>query len=379
MRPLLRSAVAAVTAALVLGSLSGCGTSVRDMPLPGSGVSGDTIKVVMDFDEALNLAVGAPVKVNGVDAGKVKEIEARDFKARTEVQVKTSAQLRRGATARLRYTTPLGEIFVDVTNPASGTLLRSGEELTTAETSTAPTVEDALSEASLLINGGGLAQLQTVTTELNKAIGGREDTVRDLLLQTSTFMQVANQTTKSIDAALTALDSTSQTLAARRETINKALTQIKPAADVLRKETPNFTALLTALQKFSATANSTVKATRTQLLGAITEIEPVLAELAANKGRWADSLDQLAALGKAIDDVVSNDYLDVNLQLAIDPATLLGGNGGSTGGTSTGGTSGGLGGLVGGLLGGGSTGSSGSGSGLLGLGIGGLLRPQAGK
>ena len=358
-----------VAAAAAGGSLTACGPTLDSLPLPGTGVSGDAISVKMDFADALNLAKGATVKVNGVSEGKVTSIDARDFQAVALTTIKTDAQLHQGATARLRYTTPLGELFVDVTNPSTGPLMKDGAELTTKQTSTAPTVEDALSEASLLINGGGLGQLQQVTTELNAAFSGKEGTFRDLLEQLNGFLIQANQTTTDIDHALNALSSVGQTLNQRRETINKALTQIKPAADVLRARTPDFTALLKSLQAFAAQANQTVGATKTQLLATIEEAEPVLAEMAANKGVWADSLEQLARLADAIRTILPGDYLNVNVKLSADLRHLLGtgatsGSGGAGSGTGSGSGSGG--GLLGGLLGGPSapgSGSSSSGSG----------------
>jgi len=364
---LIKLAATGVTLLAATASLTACGPTLGSLPLPGTGVSGDAITVKMDFADALNLAKGATVKVNGVSEGKVESIDAADFQAIAVMKVRTDAQLRQGATARLRYTTPLGELFVDITNPAKGALLKDGTELGTKQTSTAPTVEDALSEASLLINGGGLGQLQQVTTELNAALGGNEGTFRDLLEQLNGFLIQANQTTQDIDTALNALSSVGQTLNQRRDTINKALAQIKPAADVLRANTPDFTALLTSLQAFAAQANQTVGATRTQLLATIKEAEPILAEMAANKGAWSDSLVQLAKLADAINTVVPGDYLNVNVKLTTDLSHLLaglpgaggqGGTGGKTGGS--GGTSGG-GGLLGGVLGGGKTGSGSTG------------------
>ena len=114
-----RAAAAAAAAAGVLLA-SGCSTTMRDLPIPGTGVSGDTIEIEARFKEALNLADGAPVKVNGVDSGKVTSITIDDYTAVVKMDVRSDAQLRDGATARLRYTTPLGELFVDVTNPADG-------------------------------------------------------------------------------------------------------------------------------------------------------------------------------------------------------------------------------------------------------------------
>jgi phospholipid/cholesterol/gamma-HCH transport system substrate-binding protein len=359
---LIKLVAGAGTALALTGSLTACGPTLGSLPLPGTGVSGDAITVKMDFADALNLAKGATVKVNGVSEGKVESIDAADFQAIATTKIRTDAQLHEGATARLRYTTPLGELFVDITNPAKGPLIKDGAELSTKQTSTAPTVEDALSEASLLINGGGLGQLQQVTTELNAAFGGNEGTFRDLLEQLNGFLIQANQTTHDIDTALNALSSVGQTLNQRRETINKALAEIKPAADVLRANTPDFTALLKSLQAFAAQANKTVGATKTQLLATIKEVEPILAEMAANKSGWSDSLVQLTKLADAVRQVLPGDYLNVNVKLSTDLSHLLGGlnssGSGSGSGSGTGGKSGGGGGLLGGLLGGGTKGTT---------------------
>lgn len=312
------SSVLAVLVALGLVVLTGCGTTMRDLPIPGTGVSGDTVEVQAEFAEALNLAVGAPVKVNGVDMGKVKEIEVEDFTARATLTLKEDSRLREGARARLRYTTPLGELFVDVTNPASGKELADGALLEMKDTDTAPTVEDALSQASLLINGGGLEQLQTVTEELNTALNGNEGDYRALLDKAAVFLTQANATTSSIDAVLTSLNSLSGTLNTRKDTINRALRDIRPAAKVLREKTPQFTELLAEVEKFTGAANSTVQATRSQLLSLLKQVEPVLAEFAKNNGVFDTSLQAVLKAAAAADEAIATDYLNISLELHLD-------------------------------------------------------------
>lgn len=318
MRSKTARACAAAVLALGVGTMSACGTTMRDLPIPGTGVSGDTIEVKAQFDEALNLAVGAPVKVNGVDMGKVKEITVSDFVAEATLTLKSDSELREGAKARLRYTTPLGELFVDVTNPADGELLGDDATLERKDTETAPTVEDALAQASLLINGGGLEQLQTVTEELNTALNGNEGDYRTLLDRATVFLTQANATSQSIDSVLTSLNSLSKTLNAREDTINRAVREIAPAAKVLREKTPQFTELLAEVEKFTGAANDTVTATRSQLLTLLKEIEPVLAEFAKNNGTFDTSLQRIIKASGAADEIIATDYLNISLQLHLD-------------------------------------------------------------
>ncbi|WP_370246770.1 MCE family protein [Nocardioides sp.] len=315
-----RTAVGAALGLVLLGA-TGCSTTLGDVPLPGTGVAGDTIEVQAEFAEALNLAQGATVKVNGVDSGKVQGVGVADFRATADMLVSTDAQLREGATARLRYTTPLGELYVDVTNPAEGPLLDDGDLLTLADTSTAPTVENALSQASLLINGGGLTDLQTITEELNTALGGREGNVRALLERARTFLAEANGTTADLDRTLRALDSVAQTLADRQDVINRAVREIRPAAEVLRARTPDFTALLEQVRSFSAVANDTVARTRDDLLTVLRAAQPVFAEFAGNERRFPESLRALVSLSRTLNELVPNDYLAIAFTLRLEQTT----------------------------------------------------------
>lgn len=297
---------------------SGCGITMRDVPVPGTGVPGDTIKVTAEFGDALNLAEGAPVKVNGVDSGKVAAIAVEDFTAEVTLTMEKDSGLRDGATARLRYTTPLGELFVDITSPTKGTVVTDGGKLALDATETAPSVEDALAQASLLVNGGGLDQLQTVTEELNTALGGNESDYRALMDKARVFLTEANAATTSVDAVINSLNSLSKTLSKREKTINRAVREIRPAAKVLREHTPDFTRLLSEIEKFSSAANDTVEATRSQLLRMLQEVEPVLAEFAANKSTWKASLDSIVTASATAENVFATDYMNISLQLHLD-------------------------------------------------------------
>jgi phospholipid/cholesterol/gamma-HCH transport system substrate-binding protein len=320
--------------ALALGLVvagSGCGVTMRDMPIPGTGVAGDTIAVVAEFEDATNLAQGAPVKVNGVDSGKVSDVAVDDFTAVITMTVRENAEIREGATARLRYTTPLGEIFVDVRNPADGALLADGARIELADTDTAPSVENALSAASLLINGGGLEQLQVVTRELNTILVGNEDNIVELLNNVTLFITEANRTTNAVDRVLTSLNSVSHTLTEREELFNSVIQDIRPAARLLREKTPEFVELLQEIERFSDVANETVQATRTQLLSLLSQVEPVLAELARNRNRMNTMLAEITVAGDTISQLTEGDYLPLGVDLDMTSLGLEGGLGGVLG------------------------------------------------
>ena len=315
-------AVVAAGSLVGAGLLTGCGPDARDLPLPGTTVPGESFLIEAEFEDALNLAIGAKVKVNGIDVGRVKDVTNKEFHAIATLRVKEDANIHEGATARLRYNTPLGELFVDILSPKTGTELKDGDTMVPPVTSTAPTVEDALASASLLINGGGIEQLQTITEEFQKAVGERGPTIRQLLERTTDFLTQANATTGDINRTLNALSSASTVLAERQDIINRAVKEITPAAKVLRENTDEVVALLQQAVKLAQKANGLVGASRQQLLATIQELGPVLDTFYSLRAQFGKGLRDLAALGVFLEKNIMGDYGPIRLNIELNKTQL---------------------------------------------------------
>ncbi|GAA1912559.1 MCE family protein [Nocardioides marmoribigeumensis] len=329
-RPRTASLLAALVALVLTTGLSACGPDYGDLPLPGSKVGGETYRLSAIFDEALNLAQGAQVKVNGVPVGRVQTVTAKDFKAKVVMDIKASAKLRHGSQARLRYDTPLGELFIQITPSRTGQPLEDGDALSHADTSTAPTVEDTLAAVSLLINGGGLEQLRTITDELNTALGGREPLVRDTLRRLTTFLAEANRSTRDIDRVLRSLSSTSKVLNARRGTINRALREVIPISRVLRGNTDDIIKLLKAVDDLSTTAKQVVGATKQNILAILRDLGPIMDAVLSTRSQLAPGLRNMIAAADFLDRTVEGDFLPLDATIKLDGTP--GGPGGGPGG-----------------------------------------------
>ena len=302
-----------VTFVLLAVLAAGCSTSAQDLPLPGSRVSGSTYRVGAVFDDALNLAQGAPVKVHGVTVGRVRDVVAQDFTARVNLDLRTSTVLHEGATARLRATTPLGELFVQIDDVDSGARLRDGAMLGHDRTSAAPTIEDTMTSASLVINGGGLGQLQTIVREANLVLGGHEDSARDVLGRMARTAKALNDSSDDIDVALDALADVSTTLNKQRATTNAALKEVAPAARVLRKNTDELVALLRSIDRFGAVTTDVIDATQADLLSTLRKMGPVFDELNALEDELGPGIDTLVHFAGLVDRGVPTDYLNTYL------------------------------------------------------------------
>ena len=159
-------------------ALTGCDFSVYNLPLPGGADLGDNpITVTIEFRDVIDLVPQTSVKVDDVTVGKVDQIKLDGYHAEVTVLLRNNVKLPDNAEAKIRQTSLLGEKFVSLAPPTDGASsgrLGDGDTIPLERTGRNPEVEEVLGALSLLLNGGGVAQLKTISTELNKALGGRE-------------------------------------------------------------------------------------------------------------------------------------------------------------------------------------------------------------
>lgn len=352
----MRRAAAATVVMALAGTVSACGPGYQDLPLPGTSGSGNSYRISATFDDALNLSDGALIKIGGLPVGHVADIRADGFRAVADMDVDTGIVLHRGATARLRYDTPLGEVFVEIANPRTGPAIAPGTTLDQRSTSTAPSVEDTLAEASLLVNGGGLTEIQTIVQQLNDAVGGREGEVRSVLGRANTFLAGADRSKGDLDLLLRSLAAAGRSLSARRRVFGEAIRALGPMARVLRADTPTLNRLLVRTNAVVDRTNATLSLTQSDLVRILTELGPILQEVLSTEPTFVSGMRALARADDVLGRAVPGDFVPLDLLLRVDLRGLLGGtaaggSGGGTGGGTGGGGSGGLGGGLGGLLG----------------------------
>jgi virulence factor Mce-like protein len=245
MRPaaaVLRRACLRIAAACVTAVLAGCATGLESLPLPAPGqMGGNAITVTAAFANAMNLPQKAKVKLNGADIGEVESIRTRDFTAYVTMRINADVALDTGATAQLRSATPLGDIFVAIRpDPEQGAderRLHDGDTIALASTTSAATVEDVLSSAALLVNGGTIDRLVTVVNGAGKAVGGKGAKVAALLDESNALISRLNARSGQIDTALRNTADLAAPVAARQQTLDEVITAAVPAMTVINDNT----------------------------------------------------------------------------------------------------------------------------------------------
>ncbi|CAM3203843.1 MlaD family protein [Nocardioides dubius] len=300
---------------------AGCSMlNAENIPV-SSGVE-DGYEVTVFFPDALNLAEGAAVKIDGAKVGRVEEVTTERFQAKVRLAVDGATSLPEDSTFRLRPTTALGELFVEVLRGEADQALTEGAVIDAANTRAAPTVEDGLAAASLLVNGGSLSQIKTIVNEINTALDGRTGTVKEFVRGADRLVRSLNDGRTDLDGLLRALADTSRLLNEREDEINAAIDLAGPAAKVLRRNSGKVTELLTEVAGMSGHVDELVGALRGDLVTTLTQLGPVVATLTASKAQAKEMLRKVTKLAPILDHAVPTDYLNLLLILRLDADAL---------------------------------------------------------
>ncbi|MCD2107128.1 MCE family protein [Rhodococcus erythropolis] len=313
-------ATAATTTMLVL---SGCRfDGVNSLPLPGTALSGDTIEVTVEMKDIQNLVNNSVVKAGNVNVGAIRRVEIDDWNAKLTVELNSSAALPATVSATLGQTSILGAQYLELAVPDGADTsrpLRNGDTIRLDNTDEYPSTDQVLSALSAVLNGGGLQQLQTITTELNNVMDGRQEELRSLIGNLQVFVGGLNEQRDNIVRAIDNVDRLSATLGAQTATIDTGLTTITPALGVLAEQQTQLTGMLDSLGHFGAVADQVLSSSSDDLVTDLRNLAPVLTELAASGTNLPDALDLMLTVPfpvSTIDRTVRGDF--VNLYLTVD-------------------------------------------------------------
>lgn len=316
---------AAVAAGLAVAlGVTGCQwDGLNSLPMPGTeGTAPGSYEVRVQMPNVTTLTRNSPVRVHDVAVGTVSRIEVEDWHALVTVSLNPDVHLPANAVAKIGQTSLLGSNHLELSEPTDQPpegQLKAGDVIPLARAGTYPTTEQVLSSLSVVLNGGGVAQLETITHELNSALTGREDAIRDLLPQLNELATNLDRQTGDIIAAMSGLDRLGGQLAEQRDVVAEAIEQIHPALTVLADRRANITRAITALGELSDVVRRIVAASGDDLKANLHSLVPVLKSLSDTGSDLTEALKILATFPfpmKNLDHAIKGDYL--NLFMTVD-------------------------------------------------------------
>ena len=278
-----RLAVVALMGALTL-SASGCDwQGANSLPLPGTaGSDGGAYTVNIQMPNVTSIQRNSRVRVNDVTVGNVSNVAVQGWHALVTITLDPTVHLPANATAKIGQTSLLGSLHIELapplTEPPTGEL-KDGDTIPIEHASTYPTTEQTLASVSTVLNGGGLAQIQEISGEMNAGLTGHEAEIRDLLNQADTFSASLDGQRDDIITAAQGLDRLASTVNRQNDVLAGALDRIPPALAILDKQRDNLTNTVVALGNFGDSANRVVTASSADVQNNLRDLEPVLREL----------------------------------------------------------------------------------------------------
>jgi phospholipid/cholesterol/gamma-HCH transport system substrate-binding protein len=285
--------------ALAVAGLSGCQWhGANSLPLPGTqGHGPGAYTIQAQLPDVDNIERNSRVRVADITVGRVTKIERQGWHALLTMMLDGDVHLPANSTAKIGQTSLLGskhvELVPPVNVPAQGRL-HEGSLIPLSSGGAYPSTEQTLAALSLILNGGGIGQIQDITAALSTAFAGREKDLRSLIQQLDKFVGYFNDQTGDIITATTSLNNLVGQFADQKPVIDKALKTLPEALGVLKDQRQHLADALDSLGKFSALVADSVIKTKENLVKELQDLGPVLQSLADAGPALTRSLDFFA-------------------------------------------------------------------------------------
>ncbi|MGH3959043.1 virulence factor Mce family protein [Mycobacterium sp.] len=275
-----RRGMALLLSAVVLSS---CGwRGIANVPLPvGRGTGPNHLTVYVQMPDTLALNTNSRVRVADVWVGIVRDISLKNWVATLTLDLDPAVRLPVNATAKIGQTSLLGTQHVELAAPpnSSPQTLKSGDTIPLKDSSAFPTVERTLTSLAVILNGGGIPNLDVIQTEVINILDGRVDQIREFLKRLDTFTAELN---RQRDDLTRAIDSTNQllTIVANRDaTLDRVLTEFPPLIKHFADTRNLFADAVESLGRFSDVANRTLSDTAPNLRQNLQSLQRPLKQL----------------------------------------------------------------------------------------------------
>lgn len=285
--------------ALVATVPSGCAwRGLNSLPLPGTeGRGAGAFEIQAQLPDVSTLQENSRVRLGDVTVGTVTRIERQDWHALITMRVNGDVVLPANAVATVGQTSLLGSSHVELAAPgdvAPEGRLHGGSLIPLASGGAYPNTEQTLAALSLLLNGGGLGQVQDITKALSTAFAGREADLRSVIGQLDEFIGRLNAQTDDIIAASESLNGLAGQFAANKPVLDNALRTIPDALSVLAEQRTHLADALDTFGKFSALTADAVNQSKDNLVAELKDLGPVLESLGNAGPALTRSLSLLA-------------------------------------------------------------------------------------
>ncbi|OBI06381.1 mammalian cell entry protein [Mycolicibacter nonchromogenicus] len=326
-------ALVLLMAALTLSSCSSW-RGIANVPLPGGPGGGKgAYTVYVQVPDTLALNGNSRVLVADVFVGAVERIELKNWVATLKLKLNKDVHLPRNATAKIGQTSLLGSQHIELRSPADPVgELRDGDTIGLDNSTSYPTIERTLAGLALILQRGGLSDLDTITTEFAALANGRADQIRAFLTKLDTFIGNLNDQREDITRAIDSSNRLLSYFGSHNDSIEKALTDFPPLFKYFNEQQAVFINAVDALGAMGTQVNQQIAPARSDLHKVLTSFQCPARELRKASPYLPDLMQVMITAPYHVDGAfkaVRGDFINTSLVVdltyaSIDNAILTG-------------------------------------------------------
>lgn len=313
-----RWAGAAALLAIAAGA-TGCEwRGLNSLPMPGTEGGGPGSYVIQaQLPDVGYIQQNSRVRVGDANVGTITRIERQDWHALVTMTLDPSVDLPANATAKVGQTSLLGSLHIELAPPTDVPpqgRLGEGSLIPLERAGAYPGTDQTLSAMSLVLNGGGIGEMQDITVAFATALADREADLRSLIGQLDEFAGHLDAQTDDILSATESFNGLVGQVADQKPVLDRAIRTVPDALAVLAEQRGNLVEAADALGEFSALAADTVTRSKENFVKELKQVGPVLQSLADAGPALTRSLDFIGTFPwpkGPLDNWIRGDYANI--------------------------------------------------------------------
>lgn len=237
-----------------------------------------TIAVTVEADRAgLTLASGAPIKLRGVEIGRVAEVRTEDDTVLIALEIDADKVDRVPAdvTAQIVPPTAFGAKYVQLTAPtaSTGEQIRAGDVIPADKVTVE--VDEAFENLTKVLDVARPADVNSALTAVAGAVDQRGKLIGDLITQTDDYLRSFNPSLRTLSADLRAADDVADVYELARPDLVSALSQTGTISGTLVRQQASLRALERSLTGFSDQTDVLLRSSERGLVTSLRLLRPV--------------------------------------------------------------------------------------------------------
>ncbi|GAA2847706.1 MCE family protein [Streptosporangium fragile] len=204
-------------------------------------------RINAEFLSSPGLVPGFDVAYLGVRVGQIDDVALAPGKIVVSLAIDRDVRLPRGVTAQVRRKSAIGEPYVEISPPRSGTggaTLAAGYTIPLSDTSVPLDYKKLFDGVGKLLNAVPAEDAQTIVHELATGLEGRTTSIREIVDNAHDLTETLAENTDLLDELSVQLTRVTGTLAGRREKLARGVTDLAGVTGALRESRRRLNAAL---------------------------------------------------------------------------------------------------------------------------------------